>query len=256
MRNSCTVLALSLLVLAPANALAQDSGQPLPKLVSHADAVYPAIARAAHVMGDVVVKITTDGQSVVDAVAESGPPLLCQASVDNAKTWKFEPHIPGTFHVTFRYKISAGDAAASFPGSPGNVEVEVAALPSTIQITWAWAELGKWKAELKSPHGRLAKVFEFSYSGPHGEWLDVGVPGSPTDDTDDDTDERANDDEFTHKDGDFLAFAMKLAEPDGRLLETYLIGKMSGDKIVGTFMDESGVRGTWSATRIRVSEKK
>ncbi|MGC2329876.1 MAG: hypothetical protein WA581_00340 [Candidatus Acidiferrales bacterium] len=93
-------------------------------------------------------------------------------------------------------------------------------------------------------------------SHPHDESLNVGVPGSPTDNADDDTDERRNDDEFTHNDEDFLTFALKLTEPDEKLLRTYLMGKMSGDKIVGTFMDESGVRGTWSATRILDSEKK
>jgi hypothetical protein len=239
-------------MLAPASALAQDSGEPLPKLVSHADAVYPAIAHLAHVQGDVVVKITTDGESVSDAVAESGPPLLRRAAEDNARTWKFAPHSPGTFHVSFRYKISSSDVAASFPDSPGNVDVEVVASPGELHIDWTWGELGKWRAELKSPHGRFSKVLEFLDSGPNDEWLRVENPGWQ----DAKGDDKADDDEFSRKDGDFLIFSMKLAEPDGKRLETYLTGKMSGDKIVGTFVDESGVRGTWSATRIPDSEKK
>jgi hypothetical protein len=245
-------------MLAPASTGAQDSGEPLPKLVSHADAVYPAIARAAHVMGDVVVKITTDGQSVLDAVAESGPSLLRQASVDNAKTWKFVAHTAGTFHVTYHYGFASGDAATatSFPNSSDKVEVNVVVPPPQLIIDYAWIGLGKWKAELKSSHGKLSEVFRFSYSGPYGEWLDVDTSGSPTDKADDDASQQENDDEFTHKDGDFLTFAIKLAEPDGKRLETYLIGKMSGDKLVGTFMDEDGVRGTWLATRVAEPEKK
>jgi len=202
-------------------------------------------------MGDVVVKITTDGQSVVDAQAESGPALLQRASVDNAKTWKFVAHTPGTFHVTYHYDLGSGDGAAatSFPSSAATVEIVAA--PQTISIYWAWVGLGKWKAELKSPHGRLPEVFEFSYSGPNDEWLNAEIPGAPEEKVDDN-----DNDDYGHKNGDFLVFSMKLPEPDGKRLETYLTGKMTGDKIVGTFVDESGVRGTWTATRIPDAEKK
>jgi len=103
---------------------------------------------------------------------------------------------------------------------------------------------------LKSPHGRLSEVFEFSYSGPNAEWLDAAIEGA-TDEKDDDSD-----DDYGHKDGDFLIFTMKLAEPDGKRLKTYLVGKMSGNKIFGTLVDESGIHGTWTATRIPDSEKK
>jgi hypothetical protein len=251
MRKPCVVFALSLLPLAAVAAGAQDSAETLPKLISHADAVYPPIAKTAHVMGDVVVKITTDGQSVVDAKAESGPPLLQRSSVENARTWKFAPHTPGTFHVTYHYDLGSGDGAAttSFPSSAAIVEI--VAVPQPISIYWAWVGLGKWKAELKSPHGRLREVFEFSYSGPNDEWLNADVPGAPEEKVDD-----KDRDDYGHKDGDFLIFSMKLAEPDGKRLETYLTGRMSGEKIAGTFVDGTGVRGTWSATRIPDSEKK
>jgi hypothetical protein len=244
MRKTWAVFALLLL---PLVAGAQETGESLPKLVSHSDIAYPAIAQTAHVMGDVVVKITTNGESVTDAVAESGPPLLQRVSVDNAKTWKFAPHTPGTFHVTFRYKISDENAttAASFPVA-GGVEVQVVARPQTLIVDYASVLLGTWNAELKSPHGKLSKTFEFLFSGPNGEWLSVKVPGTAGDKGE----EHPQDDEFSRKDGDFLIFSMKLAEPDGKCLETYLTGKMTGDKIIGTFVDESGVRGTWTATRI------
>jgi hypothetical protein len=251
MRNLWAVLLLSLLPLAAPAAEAQDSAETLPKLISHADAIYPAIAQTAHVMGDVVVKITTDGQSVVDAQAESGPPLLQRASVDNAKTWKFALHTPRTFHVTYRYDLgsSQGTAATSFPSS--TAIVEIVAAPQQISVYWSWVPLGKWKAELKSPHGRFSKTLEFLWSGPNGEWLDVKTSGT----ADDNGEDRAEDDEFSRKDGDFLIFSMKLAQANGKLLRTYFTGKVSGEKIVGTFVDESGVRGTWTAIRIPGSEK-
>jgi hypothetical protein len=248
MRKLCAVFALSLLPLAAASLGAQDSGESLPKLISHADAVYPAIARTAHIMGDVVVRIKTDGQSVVEAVAESGPPLLRRSSEDNAKTWKFAPHTPSTFHVTFSYKISADDVAAatSFPYASGAPEVEVVTTQAPMIIDYAWVGLGRWRAELRSSHGRLSKEIEFSFSGPNDEWLDVNTPGSP----DKESEEKDDDDEFGHKDSDVLTFSMRVAEPDGKRLQTYFVGKLSGDRIIGTFVDESGSRGTWSATRI------
>jgi Gram-negative bacterial TonB protein C-terminal len=250
MRKLCAVFALSLMPLAAVPG-AQDSGESLPKLISHADAEYPSIARTAHIMGDVVVKITTDGQSVVDAQAESGPTLLQRASIDNAKTWKFAPHTPGTFHVTYRFELTPGDVLTSFPDSPSVVEVR--ALPQVMTaVGYAWGGLGMWRAELRSPHGRFSKVFAFLESGPRGEWLKVDTPGSTSEKEYDEN----GDEEFSRKDGDFLIFSMKLVEPDGQRPKTYLTGKMSGNNIVGTFVDESGVRGTWSAARITDSEKK
>ena len=254
MRKICAVFALSLLLLIAPSVGAQDSGESLPKLISHADAIYPAIAETAHVTGDVVIKITTNGQSVIDAQAESGPALLQRASVDNAKTWKFAPHAAGKFHVTYHYELGSGDTttATLFPNSSDRVDVKVVALPKPLIIDYAWGGLGRWKAEFTSPHGRFSKVFAFLESGPNGEWLKVDTPGSTSEK---DYDENG-DDEFSHKDGDFLIFSIKLVEPDGTRLQTYLTGKMSGSKIVGTFVDESGVRGTWTATRIPDSEKK
>lgn len=251
MRKLCAVFALSLLPLAAAASGAQNSGESLPKLISHDDAVYPAIARTAHIMGDVVVKITTDGQSVVDAQAESGPALLQRASVDNAKTWKFAPHTAGTFHVTYHYDFAASDAAAatSFPNSSDKVEVKVVVPAPELIIEYAWIGLGKWKAELMSPHGKLSQTLKFSYSGSHGELLDVETAGARDEDDDDNED-------YGKKEGNLLDFSMKLAQPDGKQLKTYLVGKMTESRIVGSFVDESGVRGTWTATRIPDAEKK
>jgi hypothetical protein len=248
MRKLCAVFALSLLPLATASLGAQDSGESLPRLISHADAQYPVIARTAHVMGDVVVRITTDGQSVVAAQAESGPALLQRASVDNAKTWKFAPHTAGMFHITYHYDFAASDAAAatSFPNSSDKVEVKVVVPAPEAIIEYAWIGLGTWNAELMSPHGKLSHTLEFAYSGPDiPETLRVESGRAPGDAYD-----------YGQKDGGFLAFSMKLVQPDGKQLKTYLVCKMSRTKLVGTFVDESGVRGTWTATRIPDAEKK
>lgn len=240
MRSACVLLTL-LIVASAAAAGAQNSGESLPALVSHAEAVYPAIARTAHITGDVVVKITTDGQSVIAAAAESGPALLRKTSEENAKTWKFARHTPGNFYVTYSYKIMAADVFTSFPNSS---VVEISTVPPHVIIDYEWIGLGRWKAELRSRHGRLAEVLEFSYSGPDGRWLDVDVPDAPDDNGETD------DDDVGGKDHDFLVFSMKVAEPDGKRPKTYFVGKISGDKIIGTFVDAFGVHGTWVANRI------
>ena len=55
--------------------------------------------------GDVRVRFVTDGESVTDAIVDSGHPLLRPAAQENVRTWKFASHTPGTFYVTFRYKL-------------------------------------------------------------------------------------------------------------------------------------------------------
>jgi hypothetical protein len=60
-------------------------------LVKLKDPVYPAIARVAHIQGDVklIVRIRKDG--AVDSVEYvSGPPLLKRAAMDSAQASKFE----------------------------------------------------------------------------------------------------------------------------------------------------------------------
>jgi hypothetical protein len=247
-RNLCAVLLLSLLPLASPAAGTNDSAETLPRLISHADAVYPAIAKTAHVTGEVIVKITTNGESVVESKAESGPPLLLKAAEDNAKTWKFATHTPGTFRVTYRFKFMDGNIATSFPRS--DAVVEVAATPEVMHVYYSSMGMGRWKVSLRSPHGRLLQTWEMSAGGPDGEWLDVQTPGA-VDAKDDD-----EEDDYGHKEGEFLSFSKKIVEPDRKRLETYLVGKWSKTRIIGTFVDESGVRGTWTATRIPDSEKK
>ena len=83
----------------------QHTNPPLPPVLSYAQPIYPQIARSAHVEGDVVASIVTDGELVGMVTIESGPPLLTKVTDDNLRTWKFAPHQAGTFRVTFRYKI-------------------------------------------------------------------------------------------------------------------------------------------------------
>jgi len=74
---------------------------------------YPALAKTAHVEGDVVVEITIgeDG-GVAGARVISGHPLLQASALSAAKRWKFKPTLLNNTAVkvsgvlTFRFKLS------------------------------------------------------------------------------------------------------------------------------------------------------
>jgi len=239
MRHALSILMLSTLPAAMPSAMAQQSPEVLPKVVQHTEPVYPPLARQTRIQGEVRVKVTTDGESVRDAEAETGHPLLRKAAEDNARTWKFVAHTPGTFHVTFRYKLLSGNVDVEFLETPAIVEIE--ASPTEAIIYYAWIGLGTWKAQLRSAHGKSLRVLKLSYSGPNGDWL-AGNALGPKDESEEI--------DFGHKEGNFVAFTITLSQPDGQHVKIFLIGKISGDKIVGTSVDDAGIRGDWTAVRI------
>lgn len=69
-----------------------DAAEAQKHLITHVDPVYPAIAKAAQVQGDVVlqVSIAKDGK-VTTVKAVSGPPMLLQAATDAVKNWQYTP---------------------------------------------------------------------------------------------------------------------------------------------------------------------
>jgi TonB family protein len=240
MRYAHSILMLSSLLAVMPYAMAQQSPEVLPKVLQHAEPpLYPPLARQTRIQGDVLVKVTTDGESVRNAEAETGHPLLRKAAEDNARTWKFAPHKPGTFHVTFRYKLSSGNVDVEFLELPAVVEID--ASPPVVSLdNVAWLGLGTWTAQLKSTHGKFQQVFKLYFSGPNDEGLKGDAPSPKGENEEID---------FGHKEGDFLVFTIKLNQPDGRHLKTLLIGKIIGDKIVGSFVDDGGIRGEWTAVR-------
>lgn len=238
MRSLQIVGLLSVLLLSVTCITAQAPSV-LPPVIHHDEPVYPPLAITAHVSGDVSVRITTDGESVTDAVAESGPGLLQKAAVDNVRTWKFEAHTPGTFHVIFRYKIISG-AETSFLEVPGVVQISIEPPEPEVITDYVGAGIGAFNVRLLSSHGRLTKQIFLSFSGPEGEWLDAEL--LPLGD-------KIKEADYGHKEGDFLAFTIRLEEPDGQHPETFFVGKLTKNRIVGTFVDDGGVRGTWTAIK-------
>jgi TonB family protein len=207
-------------------------------VVQHGEPTYPPLARQARIQGDVSIKITTDGESVLNAVAETGHPLLRRAAEENVRTWKFAPHQPNSFNVVFRYHLLPNNVEVFFLQSPTLVEI-TAPSPELI-IDYAEIGLGKWKAQLKSVSGSSQEVLDLYYSGPDGDWLGGKVTG-PKDETEEI--------DYGHREGSLLGFAVKLSHLHERSVKVFLVGRMIGSKMTGTFIDDTGTTGEWTAVR-------
>jgi protein TonB len=63
---------------------------PKPIIQTHPE--YPALAKQAHIQGQVQIDAVLDEQgNVIEMKIVSGPPLLYQAALDALKKWKYEP---------------------------------------------------------------------------------------------------------------------------------------------------------------------
>jgi hypothetical protein len=94
-------------------------------------------------------------------------------------------------------------------------------------------DLGTWKARLNSTDGKTLQIVRlYSCCEESLEGNAIGAKGE-TEGID-----------FGHKDGDFLAFTMNLRWPDGGHIQARFVGKMSNYRIVGTFIDNTGITGS------------
>jgi TonB family protein len=91
--------------LAANMSVAQQAKRLMPTVANASVPLYPRVIRAARIQGDVVLRVSTDGQWASTMEVESGPPMLAEAAKNNVKTWQFEPHTPTSFEVTFHYKL-------------------------------------------------------------------------------------------------------------------------------------------------------
>jgi len=234
-----SILLYVLVILAFVPSLAgQNSPDALPDVVGHSQPTYPPLARQARIQGDVRARFNTDGELVKEAEAVSGHELLRKAAEENVRTWRFVPHTPATFYVTFRYKLASGDVDVGFLEAPAIVEIEASPAVATID-DYAWIDLGTWKAKLTSANRNSLLTFKLRYSGPHAEWVD----GSAID-----ANGKGAEIDFGHKEDEFLAFTVKLG-PDENGRVTFFVGRMKGNRIIGTFVDDVGMTGKWTATR-------
>lgn len=83
-------------------------------------------------------------------------------------------------------------------------------------------------------------VVEIQNSGPEGHWLKGDV-----------TDQRGQkaeiDDGQFDENRNMFWFTVMVSPLKGKPLNTSFIGKISGNKITGTFVDDTGTTGTWTA---------
>ena len=233
-RNFLFLLALLLPLSAGSNA--QEPARVLPRVIDHAPPIYPAIAGAAHVEGPVRLKITTNGHAVTSVEVVDRPSLLVKAAAENAQTWKFVDHIPGTFEVTFNFRSLQN--RTTFLAEPGVVDIAVLPpdyggnvskrLDYTLPATWD-VELKTAADDIKAPltlwtYGPWLRGYTL---GRRNQQRELGDP---------------------RVDGDILGFDVSLDDSFGQRLVFSLVGKKSGNRIQGIFLDPWGKSGTWTAT--------
>jgi len=90
-RLTCIVLAVGVLFLRPYGCSGRHAGGASVVLTGLSEPVYPEIALAARVQGDVdlLLKVRKDG-SVESVIVISGPPLLMRAALSSAEQSQFE----------------------------------------------------------------------------------------------------------------------------------------------------------------------
>jgi hypothetical protein len=232
--NFLFLLAVLLPALVTLNA--QEPARVLPRVIDYAPPIYPQIAKAAHISGPVHLRITTDGHAVTSVDVVDGPAVLVRAATDNVKTWKFVDHTPGTFDVTLDFTTLKDKT--TFLAEPGVVDIAVLPpdysdnagkrLDYTLPATWD-LELKTAAEDIKAP------LTLWTY----GPWLRGYTLGSRNHERD------LGD---PRVDGDMLGFEVLLDDSFGQRLAFSLVGKKSGDKIQGVFLDPWGRSGTWTAT--------
>jgi hypothetical protein len=125
------VLSASLIVLAGVlpRASGQQVSQNLPLVLGASVPLYPRAALLAHIIGNVKLRVSTDGTRISDVQILSGPPMLARAAQENIRTWQFKEHNPTVFLVTFEYRIEDPAGCAI-----GNSEA-VLHMPLRVQIS-------------------------------------------------------------------------------------------------------------------------
>ena len=211
----------------------------MPEVTQYGHVRYPPLAREAQIEGQVRMRVSTDTYCVAKISTDSGDPILAQAAEANVRRWFFGSHKPGTFDLTFNYRLLKPEV--SFLEKPG--VVEILAIP--VGLRGPESGLGNsggygpeiWKAQLISRHGEMQTTFHFEYgcceegratdSNGHSEKITQGF--------------RSDHD---------VGFSTIVRLADGRRTRVSLIGRVRDDRIQGVFLDEFGTAGTWSARMI------
>jgi hypothetical protein len=133
MRAALTTLAVLLFALPLSGQSSSTLAMPI--LQGAALPMYPPIAKAAHITGQVIVRVTVKHGQVAktDILSKpdvgSGQRYLETPTVENLKTWRFAADVTGVFTVTYTYSISGTETE-----EPTNAKIVM--LPSlNVEIT-------------------------------------------------------------------------------------------------------------------------
>jgi outer membrane biosynthesis protein TonB len=219
-----------------ASAAALENVIPIPEINQRRQPGYPLIPWEAHIQGQVRMRVSTDTSCVAKITTESSDPFLAQAAKANVRTWRFDFHKPGTFNVTFNYRLL--EPGVSFLEEPG--VVDILDLPPSLggPRSGLWnsgsGQPEIWKAQLAGSRGRIQATFQFSFG-----CCQVG----------DVIDAKGRKEEINqgHSTGDIIGFSTIVRTANNRPIRVSLIGRMSGDRMQGVFLDDSGTPGTWTA---------
>ena len=87
-------------------------------LVGQADLpLYPAVAWGLRISGTVVVTVTVDGGGKAGVlIKSSSSKWLTAPTLANARSWRFQSGMPGTFDLTYTYQIKG--SPTDLPESP------------------------------------------------------------------------------------------------------------------------------------------
>lgn len=214
---------------------AQETPKPLPEVVEHATPIYPPLARQARIQGQVRLRVTTNGHVVTGVAVTEGHPLLVQSPEDNVRTWKFVDHVPGTFDVIFKFHELG--TARTFLQQPGLVQVVEPPESGISNLTLP----EKWNAQVRNAKGTIETALTLWTYHDFEDEVD-GYTTGPQD--------RERDIREPHIDGDMLGFDARLDDKYGQRLKFSIIGKRTGDKIKGVFLNYWGEGGAWTAERV------
>lgn len=234
-RLRLTLLLLTVLVWPWAAILAQESARVLPEVTEHGTVTYPSLARQARIQGTVRLRLTTNGHSVTYVDVLEGHPLLVQSATDNIRTWKFVEHAPGTFDVTFNFRML--DDAGAFLQKPGTVQV--VSSPDCCIDHYTFPE--KWNTQVRNAEGTIETTLTLWTYHSFETQLDGYTTGPKGQ-------ERAI--RNRHIDGDMVGFDATLDDKYGERLKFTMIGKMTDNEIRGVFLNYGGSGGTWTAKRV------
>lgn len=98
-------------IQAPADAAAPEeialrAGMPNLKKVHNEAPVYPAMAKAAHISGEVDINATIEKDGTVSAIdVVSGPQMLREAAMETVRRWRYEPYLVDGLPVRVRTEL-------------------------------------------------------------------------------------------------------------------------------------------------------